>query len=185
MNCFKWVINQTSYSWNNVPELVKFCLWTIIGPLEIKWFYSNPRSYFTLLLRRQIFQHYILTCFEKSLKFLCRSTYPIIMGYVKWSMVLSSPEPKAQMSFSDQNLSVVRRCRRKLFTFSSSTPDSLGKFQPNLAQSILGCRGFNFIQIKVHALSQGEIITKLPKYIDKFKKSSSPEPLGQFQLNLA
>ena len=39
----------------------------------------------------------------------------------------SSPELKAQVSFSDQNLSVVRRrrccCRRhcKLFTFSSST----------------------------------------------------------------
>ena len=99
-------------------EPVKFCLWMIIGPLEIKWFYSNPRSYFTLLLRRQIFQHYILTCFEKSLKFLCRSTYPIIMGYVKWSMVLSSPEPKAQVSFSDQNLSVVRRFRRKLSHFS-------------------------------------------------------------------
>ena len=39
------------------------------------------------------------------------------------------PEPKAQVTFSDQNLSVVRRrrccrrrcrCRRKLFTFSSS-----------------------------------------------------------------
>ena len=39
----------------------------------------------------------------------------------------SSPEPKAQVSFSDQNLSVIRchrcfRCR-KLFTFSSSSPE--------------------------------------------------------------
>ena len=56
----------------------------------------------------------------------------------------SSPEPKAQVSFSDQNLSVVRRrcrCRRrcrKLFTFSSSSPEPLGQFQQNLAQSILG-----------------------------------------------
>ena len=60
----------------------------------------------------------------------------------------SSPEPKAQVSFSDQNLSVVcrrcrrrrcRRCRRcrKLFTFSSSSPEPLGQFQPNLAQSII------------------------------------------------
>ena len=47
------------------------------------------------------------------------------------------------MSFSDQNLSIVRRCRRrKLFTFSSSSPEPLGHFQPNLAQSILGCMGF-------------------------------------------
>ena len=41
------------------------------------------------------------------------------------------------MSFSDQNLSVVRRCRcrrRKLFTFSSSSPEPFGQFQPNLAQ---------------------------------------------------
>ena len=55
-----------------------------------------------------------------------------------WSEFLSffsSPEPKAQVSFSDQNLSVVRRCRRcrrcrrrrrKLFTFSSSSPEPLG-----------------------------------------------------------
>ena len=58
--------------------------------------------------------------------------------------LFSSPEPKAQVSFSDQNLSVVRRCSscswhcRKLFTFSSSSPEALGQFQPNLAQSILG-----------------------------------------------
>ena len=57
--------------------------------------------------------------------------------------LFSSPEPKAQVSFSDQILSVVRRCRcrhrrRKLFTISSSSPEPLGQFQPNLAQSILG-----------------------------------------------
>ena len=58
--------------------------------------------------------------------------------------VFSSPEPKAQVSFSDQNLSVVRRrrccrhCRRKIFTFSSFSPEPLGQFQPNLAQSYLG-----------------------------------------------
>ena len=81
--------------------------------------------------------------------------------------IFSSPEPEAQVSFSDQNLSVVRRrcshcrCRRrccKLFTFSSSSPEPLGLFQPNLAQSIL---------------VQGEIITKLEKYIDEIKKSFS------------
>ena len=59
------------------------------------------------------------------------------------SSVFSSPEPKAQVTFTNQNLSVVRhrrfcRCRRKLFTFSSSSPEPLGQFQPNLAQSILG-----------------------------------------------
>ena len=79
-------------------------------------------------------------------------------------IVFSSPEPKAQVSFSDQNLSVVRRCRRcrcchcrrKLFKFSSSSPEPLGLFQPNLAQSILGWRGFKFVQMKGPALFQGE-----------------------------
>ena len=53
--------------------------------------------------------------------------------------IFSSPELKAQVSFSDQNLSVVRRrlCCRKLFTFSSSPPEPVGQFQPNLAQNIL------------------------------------------------
>ena len=68
-------------------------------------------------------------------------------------LIFSSPEPKAQVSFSDQNLSVVRRrcrcCRcRKLFTFSSSSPEPLGQFQPNLAQSILGWREIVFVQTK-------------------------------------
>ena len=53
-------------------------------------------------------------------------------------MIFSSPEPKAQVNFFDQNVSVVRRHRcRKLFTFSSSSPEPLGQFQPNLTQSIL------------------------------------------------
>ena len=69
------------------------------------------------------------------------------MGFVLMTKMrlFSSPEPKPQVSFSDQNLSVVRRCLcrrrrccRKLFTFSSSSPEPLGQFQPNLAQSILG-----------------------------------------------
>ena len=42
--------------------------------------------------------------------------------------LLSSPRQKAQVRFSDQNMSIVRgRCRcRKLFTFSSSSPEPLG-----------------------------------------------------------
>ena len=55
----------------------------------------------------------------------------------------TSPEPKAQVSFSYQNLSVFRRhcrcrsrCRRcrcrKVFTFSFYSPEILGQFPPNL-----------------------------------------------------
>ena len=43
---------------------------------------------------------------------------------------------------------------------SSSSPEPLGQFQPNLAQRILGWRGFKFVQMKGPALFQGEIITK-------------------------
>ena len=83
-----------------------------------------------------------------------------------WHLLFSSPERKAQLSFSDQNLSIVCRCRCfrcpccKLFTFSSSSPEPLSQFQPNLAQSILGWRGFKLVQMKGPALFQGEIITK-------------------------
>ena len=53
------------------------------------------------------------------------------------------------------NLSFEHRCHcRKLFTFSPS-PELLGQFRPNLAQIILGLRGFKFVQIKDHALFQG------------------------------
>ena len=68
---------------------------------------------------------------------------------------------------SDQNLSVVlrrrRRCRRKLFTFSSPKP--LDLFQPNWhKESIIGCRGFKFVQMKGPALFQGEINNEMTKF---------------------
>ena len=66
------------------------------------------------------------------------------------------------MSFSDQNLSGVRRrccCRRrrccKLFTFLSSSPE------PTKLASILRWRKFKFVQIKVHTLFQGESLGEL------------------------
>ena len=48
----------------------------------------------------------------------------------------------------------------KIFTFSSSSQEPLVQFQPNLAQSILGWRGFKFVQMKGRAFFHGEIITK-------------------------
>ena len=54
---------------------------------------------------------------------------------------------------------LIKICH-KLFTFSSSSPEPLGQFQPKLAQSILGWRGFKFVQMKDPALFQGEIIVK-------------------------
>ena len=65
--------------------------------------------------------------------------------FLEITSVFSSPELKAQVSFSD-NLPSVRPsvclsvCLSvcKLFTFSPSSPEPLSQFQPNLPQSILG-----------------------------------------------
>jgi hypothetical protein len=67
----------------------------------------------------------------------------------------------------------------KIF-FSRTT----GPIQTDLAQIILGGRGFKFIQTKGIALLQGEIIIKEKKCTLKFQKSFSPEPAGQNQSNL-
>ena len=99
-------------------------------------------------------------------------------GCTLW--LFSSPEPKTQVSLSDQNLSIVRRCRRcrhrwrwrcrKLFTFSSSSPKMLGLLQPNVAQYIPGWRGFKSVQTKGSAFFQGEIIKKIAKIHWRNKK---------------
>ena len=53
-------------------------------------------------------------------------------------VVFSSPEPKAEVSFSDHNLSVVYHCHCcfcNFFTRMSSSPELLVQFQPNLART--------------------------------------------------
>ena len=74
------------------------------------------------------------------------------------------------MSFSDQNLSIVQRRCRKLFTFSSSFQEPLGQVQPNLAQCILGWMGFKFVQMKGPALLQGDNYQIAKNTMTKFKK---------------
>ena len=89
--------------------------------------------------------HYKTTCF---------------LGLCYFIDVFSSPELKAQLSLSDHNLSAFHcPCCCKLFTFSSSSPELLGQFQTNLAQSILWWREFKFIQMKGPALFKEKIIT--------------------------
>ena len=46
-------------------------------------------------------------------------------------------------------------------------------------------KGIQFYSNEVPIVFQWEIITKLLKYIIEFEKSSFPEPIGQFQHNLA
>ena len=80
---------------------------------------------------------FILTLLEHILLFKEKDGFKVLTTFMVFAIFISSPEPKAQVCFSDQNLSVVHHCR-KLFTFSSSSPEPLNQFQPNLAQSILG-----------------------------------------------
>ena len=96
-----------------------------------------------------------------------------------------------QVSFSSRNLTVVHRLHRfccciKLLTLLSF-PEPLGQFSsPNLPQSIFGWRIFKLVQMKGHTFFfQGEKITKWWKCIDEIWNSSPPEPLGQFQSNVA
>ena len=119
------------------------------------------------VLRKRFFQHCIWC------NFACNQGHQWLY-LISWHNILhvdiivciddffSSHEPKAQVCFSDHNLFVVYRCWhcRKLFTFSSSSPEPLGQFQQYLAQSILEWRGFKFPQMKGPTLFQGEIILK-------------------------
>ena len=95
--------------------------------------------------------------------FICPYT---LQNHIQFQL-FSSPELKAQVSFSDRLSSVVclSVCLSvcKLFLFSTSSPEPLGQFQPNLAQSILGWRGIKFVQMKAPAFFKGEIITKKRK----------------------
>ena len=102
---------------------------------------------------------------------------------------------KAQVSFSDHNLSVVRRFRyrrrrsqhrrcRKLFTFSSSSPESQGIFHPNMAKSILGWMGFKFVQMKGLAFFQGEKNYEMAKIYRRNSKLFFSRTTGQIPSKL-
>ena len=98
---------------------------------------------------------------------------------------ISSPERKAEVNFSDQNLSVVH-CRlcRKLFTFSSSSPEPLGHFQENLVQGSW-VKGIQDCSNEwPHPFPRGDNYKKA-KINSQIFKFSSPEPLGKFQPKLA
>ena len=75
---------------------------------------------------------------------LCGSWLEMMKVSSFWASFFSSPELKAQVSFSDRLLSVIHLSICKLFTISFYSQESLGQFQPKLAQIILGWRGFNF-----------------------------------------
>ena len=63
---------------------------------------------------------------------------------LKWAFLITCRPSSVCLSVRPP----VRPSVCKLFTFSSSSPEPLGQFQPILAQSILGWRGFKFVQMK-------------------------------------
>ena len=81
-------------------------------------------------------------------------------------------------------LSLSSCCCCKLFTFSSSSPEPLGQFQPNLAQSILRWNGFKFVQMKDSPFFEGRQWWNSKNTLTNFKNLLF-EPLHQFQPNLA
>ena len=64
---------------------------------------------------------------------------------LKWAFLITCRPSSVRLSVC---LSV------RLFTFSSSSPEPLGQFQPNLAQSILGWCEFIFVWMKGPAFLQ-------------------------------
>ena len=105
---------------------------------------------------------------------------------------ISAPELKAQVSINDRLLSVcpfvrsfVRPSVCKLSTLPSS-PEPLGQFQLNLAQSILGWRE---IQVSSNEgpcpFPRGDIYEITEIHWRILIKFSSPEQLGKFQPNIA
>ena len=69
------------------------------------------------------------------------------------------------MFFSKGSYRNSENTLKNLKKYASQKP--LGQFQPKLAQSILWCWGFKFVQIKGHFLFQVEIKTKQLKYTDE------------------
>ena len=99
--------------------------------------------------------------------------------------LLSSPEPKARVSFIGQNVSVVRRRRRrrclwrcrKLFTFSSSSPEPLCQFQPTWHKASFG-EGIQVYTNKGPHIPPRRYNSEIVKIIGKNILKSFSKPLG-------
>jgi hypothetical protein len=92
------------------------------------------------------------------------TSYPSIFFYLE-TISFSSPELKAQVSFSDRPLSVVclavslSVCLLNIYIFDFFFRTA-GPILTRFGKSILGQRGFRIIQMKDNPLPQGEIIVK-------------------------
>ena len=95
--------------------------------------------------------------------------------WVKKLMSMLSPESVKNISlpfsefFESDGISISSSLSKNIHTFlKNSSPVQLIRFQPYFAQSILGWKGFKFVQMKGSTPFQGAIITKSRKCIDEF-----------------
>ena len=156
MNKDGWVHLHISGQFLKAPsKTIIFCLFTrprvycavLLGsflnhyiPVENAWYLQLRFCWACIILfQHRIYQNQI----RMGLLFLAHLSWKL-----KWAFLITCHPSSVCLSVC------------KLFTFSSSSPEPLGQFQTNLAQSILGWRGFQFVQMKGPALFQGEIITK-------------------------
>jgi hypothetical protein len=122
----QFVTTKLSFDWHEAQYI---CLIGLISTKDSRWVW--PVSRWCLLLR--FTRSYLCICRGSVLLYTrfcnCLLGYNCVLHIVNFAILyFSSRELKAQVRFSDQNLSVVcrsRRCR-KLFTFSSSPPELLG-----------------------------------------------------------
>lgn len=134
---------------------------------------NSPSSFFFKLYvnfwkkTKSIMSHNIqqmMFCVNMSFVFAVKNIFSVCVEcvcishciYYYLSFFLSSPELKAQMSYSDQFMYgvclFVYPSVCKLFTFSTFSPEPLGWFQSKLAQSILRLREFKVVKIKGQAV---------------------------------
>ena len=156
-------------------KFINLCLLSvqIIDSLESWRQHSNMRRIFVFTKLRSILHtqfgtfrgvqstiRYRMLTFSR---FYVHFTIYFLLAKLSWSPVVH--HPSVYLSVRPSACSSV--C--KLFTFSSSSQEPLGRFQPNLTQNILGWRGFKFVQMKDHALFQGEIIRKYQNTLTNLK----------------
>ena len=121
-------------------------------------YYSISFSYYVLSIYPAFFsvKIYIHISFRSEFKpFLAHLSWKL-----KWAFLIAFRPSSVCPSVCPSVCLSVCPSVCKLFLFSTSSPEPLGQFQPNLAQNILGWRGFKFVQMKNAAHRQGEIIKK-------------------------
>lgn len=87
------------------------------------------------ILLRQIYQTQSMYKSNKNFSGISKKIFNVLKK--RFYLFFSRPELNAQVGFSDSILYVVRHpVRLNFLHFSTSSPEPLGQYQPNLTQSI-------------------------------------------------